>query len=138
MKVSGTAVIPCSLLLVIAAGGFAQESKIERGKYLTVEVGKCQDCHTPRTPEGALDETRWLKGAALDIQPTQPVKGWHKTAPDLTSGGRLFERWKAEGLVKFLETGLGPGGHAPDPPMPAYKLKHEDAEAIVEYLKSLK
>ncbi len=41
-------------------------------------------------------------------------------------------------MVKFLETGLEAGGHGADPPMPTYKLKHEDAAAIVEYLKSLK
>jgi hypothetical protein len=66
------------------------------------------------------------------------VKGWHKTSPDLTSPGRLFARWGEAGLEKFLETGTGPSGHAADPPMPAYKLRPDDAKAIVAYLKSLK
>jgi hypothetical protein len=40
-------------------------------------------------------------------------------------------------MVKFLETGKNPRGNAADPPMPAYKLQHDDAVAIVTYLKSL-
>jgi mono/diheme cytochrome c family protein len=99
---------------------------------------RCQDCHTPRGDNAELDATKWLKGATLDFEPSHERKGWHKTSPDITSSGRLFARWGEQGLVKFLETGAGPRGHASDPPMPAYKLKPADAEAIVTYLKSLR
>ena len=108
-----------------------------RGKYLVEEVAKCQDCHTPRSESGELDKTKWLKGATLDFAPIHEVKGWHKTSPDLTGGGPLFTRWKEAGLVKFLETGLGPKGNKADPPMPLYTLSHDDAQAIVDYLKTL-
>lgn len=119
--------------------GFAADSDpVPYGKYLVEEVGKCQDCHTPKTATGELDKAKWLKGATLDIQPAQEVKGWHKTSPDLTSTSRLFARWGEAGIVKFLETGAGPNGHPADPPMPAYKLKPADAEAMVAYLKTLK
>ena len=37
----------------------------------------------------------------------------------------------------FGKTGLGPTGNKADPPMPLYKLKHEDAQAVVDYLKTL-
>jgi mono/diheme cytochrome c family protein len=127
--------------LMLATGFvcFAADSDpVVYGKYLIEEVGKCQECHTPRAESGELDKSKWLKGATLDFQPTQEVKGWHKTSPDLTSAGRLFSRWGEAGLVKFLTTGAGPNGHAADPPMPAYKLKQADAEAMVAYLKSLK
>src|SRR5436190_20698006 len=103
---------------------------VERGKYLLEEVGKCQDCHTPRQADGQLDRVNWLKGAVLDFQPIHPVQGWHKTSPDLTSGGRLWEKWGEKGLVGFLTTGKGPTGHAAGPPMPTYTMKAEDAEAI--------
>ncbi len=116
---------------------YAASDNVERGRYLVEEVAKCQMCHTPKLESGEYDKSKWLKGATLDIQPAGTIKGWHKTAPDLTSAGRLFERWKAEGLVKFLQTGLNPRGGAADPPMPAYKMKEEDAKAIVEYLKTL-
>jgi len=119
--------------------GFAQDSDaVARGKYLVEEVAKCHECHTPRTEAGELDSTKWLKGAVLDFQPMHEMKGWHKTSPDLTSSGRLFARWGEAGLEKFLETGLGPSGHAADPPMPAYKLQANDAKAIAAFLKSLK
>jgi mono/diheme cytochrome c family protein len=126
------------ILCIGAALGYAaDDSSVARGKYLVEEVAKCQDCHTPRLETGAPDKANWLKGTTLDFQPMKEVKGWHKTSPDLTSKSRLFERWGDAGLVKFLETGLNPRGNKADPPMPAYNLKHEDAQAIVDYLKSL-
>jgi mono/diheme cytochrome c family protein len=116
----------------------ADSTKVERGRYLAEDVGKCQDCHSPRLETGELDKTRWMKGAVLDVQPLQTIQGWHKTAPDITPAGRLFTRWGEAGLVKFMSTGLNPGGKPADRPMPTYKLSKDDAEALVEYLKTLK
>lgn len=115
----------------------AQMSRLERGKYLVEEVAKCGDCHTPKGPDGQLDRSRWLKGAVLDFQPMEPVKGWHKTSPDLTRKGRLWMKWGERSLLNYLMTGLTPSGKPADPPMPAYKLRADDAEAILDYLKSL-
>jgi mono/diheme cytochrome c family protein len=128
------------LLGVLAAtiGLFAADEKVERGRYLSEEVGKCQDCHTARDAKGEFDRTKWLKGTVLDFSPLNPVPGWRKAAPDITGAGWLFEQWKDEGLIRFLTTGLNPRGAKAGPPMPAYTLKREDAEAIVVYLKSLK
>ena len=110
---------------------------IERGKYLVESVGVCQDCHTPKLETGELDKSKWMKGATLDIAPLKPIPKWHKTAPDLTPSGTLFKKWGPEGIVKFMETGKNPKGGTADPPMPAYRLSHEDAAAVVEYLKTL-
>ena len=131
--------LPLAAALVLAAGFslLGQSSPAERGKYLVENVAMCGDCHTPMGPEGP-DRRQWLKGGTLDFAPLHPVKDWHKTAPDLTPSGRLWQRWGEQKLQKFLETGLGPSGHRADPPMPTYKLKSEDAQAIVAYLKSLK
>jgi mono/diheme cytochrome c family protein len=123
--------------LALFAAPVHAESKAERGKYLVEEVAKCGDCHTPMGPEGA-DRSRWLKGTVLGIQPIEPIKGWHKTAPDLTTSGRLWQRWGENGLIRFLTTGTGPNGNKAEPPMPTYTLKPEDAEAMVAYLKTLK
>ena|SRR5690349_15225205 len=114
----------------------AQPGSVERGKYLVEEVAKCGECHTPMGPDG-LDRSRWMKGAVLNFQPIQPVKGWHKTAPDLTRSGRLWQKWGEAGLARFLVTGTGPSGNQAGPPMPTYKMKSEDAEAVVAYLKTL-
>ena len=129
------------LALVITAAlppAVRASEQTDRGKYLVEEVGKCQVCPTPRGADGQLDREKWLKGAVLDFQPMQPVEGRHKTSPDLTPGSRLWQRWGEKGLTEFLKTGLGPSGHTADPPMPTYKLKANDAEAVVQYLKSLK
>ena len=131
----------CMLLVaggaILVAQSTTADPKLERGRYLAEEVGKCQDCHSPKGDNGQFDKERWMKGAVLDFAPLKPVEGWHKTAPDLTSESRLWQRWGVDGMVKFLMTGLNPRGAAADPPMPAYKLKKEDAEAMAAYLKSL-
>jgi mono/diheme cytochrome c family protein len=125
--------------LTFAGQGLAQTDKGARGKYLVEEVARCQECHTPKLPDGQFNREKWLKGATLNVQPIDAVKGWHKTSPDLTSSGRLWQgRWGQAALVKLLSTGLGPGGNPADPPMPTYKMTQDDAEAVVEYLKSLK
>lgn len=122
-------------LLVRAAPAEAQE---ERGKYLVEEVAKCGACHTPAGEDGQPDSAKWLKGGMLGFQPVKPMEKWHKGAPDLTASGRLWQRWGEKGLVAFLQTGQGPSGNRADPPMPTYKMRAEDAEAIVAYLKTLK
>lgn len=116
----------------------ADDASIARGKYLVDEVAKCGMCHTPNDETGKPDTAKYLKGGPLNIQPIQAVERWHKTAPDITSTSRLWQRWGDAGFVKFLETAAGPTGNTAGPPMPAYKLSHEDAQAVVDYLKSLK
>ncbi len=115
-----------------SAGAQDNASVVARGKYLAESVGMCQDCHTPKLETGELDRSRWMKGATLGFAPMTPVPKWHKTAPDLTPSGNLFKRWGAAGIVHFLETGKNPKGGVADPPMPGYRLSHEDAVAVVE------
>ncbi|HZR24714.1 MAG TPA: c-type cytochrome [Vicinamibacterales bacterium] len=114
-----------------------QDAKVQRGKYLVEEVARCQECHTPKTDTGEFDKTKWLKGAKLEIAPIGTIKGWHAASPDLTSTSALWTRWGADGLTKFLETAKNPRGGGAGAPMPAYTLQHDDADAIVAYLKSL-
>jgi mono/diheme cytochrome c family protein len=116
---------------LFVASGNAQNGKIGRGKYLTEEVAKCQDCHTQRLASGELDKKVWLKGATLS--------GKSRTvAPDITSGGDLWRRWGEPGMLRFLENGGHAEGATAGAPMPPYKLRPDDAEAIVAYLKSLR
>jgi mono/diheme cytochrome c family protein len=127
----------CTVAAVSAAG--QTNPKVEYGRYLAEEVGKCLDCHTPRNEQGELDRTRAMKGKVMEYAPIEPIANWHKTSPDITPSGRLWSRWGGESaLVKYLMTGLTPKGTPAGPPMPTYKLKQADAEAIVEYLKTLK
>src|SRR5207247_6121515 len=93
-------------LLVYPA--FSQSDKLARGKYLVEEVARCQECHTPRQADGKFDDTKWLKGATLKIQPIEETKAWHKTSPDLTSSSRLWTSpsWGDAGVLKLLTAGL--------------------------------
>jgi mono/diheme cytochrome c family protein len=116
------------LAALFAGLGNAQSGKVGRGKYLTEEVAKCQDCHTQRLASGELDKKAWLKGATLAP----------KDAPDITSAGALWKRLGEIGMVRFLEKGGHPEGAAAGATMPAYRLRPDDAEAIVTYLKSLR
>jgi mono/diheme cytochrome c family protein len=115
----------------------ADAEKIARGKYL-VEVGQCGTCHTPKKDDGTFDETRLLKGAVLDIQPLTTIPRWHKTAPDLTPTSSLWKKWGEGAMYKYLQTGLAPSGRPAGPPMPQYKMTADDADAVIQYLKSLK
>lgn len=114
-----------------------QESKVERGKYLVEEVGRCQECHTPKLETGEFDKSRWMKGATLVGVPAAPIADWHQKSPDLTSTSALWTRWGQDGFSKFLQTAKNPRGGKAGPPMPAFTLKPEDADAIAAYLKSL-
>jgi len=126
-------------VLTLPIGLAAQDAaKIEYGRYLAEEVAKCADCHTPNGPDGQMDRKRLMKGKTMEVQPIQPIKDWHKTAPDLTPAGALWKKWGEGAILKYLQTGLTPAGKLAGPPMPAYKLKPAEAEAILEYLKSLR
>jgi hypothetical protein len=45
--------------------------------------------------------------------------------------------FRDEQMFRVLEKGTGPEGEVLRPPMHVYHMKHEDAEAIIAYLKSL-
>ncbi len=130
-------------MLALALPLLAQDKKqVEYGRYLAEEVGKCQECHTPRLESGEIDSSKALEGATLNFGPLKPadkaMEKWHKNAPGLTPDGKLWDKWKEEGIRNYLITGLNPKGGKADIPMPTYKLKPADADAIVAYLKSLK
>jgi cytochrome c2 len=126
-------------LAITAVGVRGQDDeKIARGRYLVEEIAKCQDCHTPKMDNGDYIKSQWMKGTTLSFMPAAPVPGWHPKSPDVSASSPLWSRWGDEGMVKFLETGKNPRGAKAGPPMPAYTMKHEDAVAVVAFLKSLK
>jgi len=107
--------------------------QVDRGKYLVEELGRCGECHTPRTADGTLDRSRWLQGAPVWFKSLQPTSDWAYSAPPLAGLPSLSEA----DAMKVLEKGIGPNGYPVRPPMHDYHMNHEDAAAIVAYLKSL-
>jgi mono/diheme cytochrome c family protein len=96
-------------------------------------VAMCVECHTPRTANGDLDPQAWLQGAPIWIRPVQPIKNWADSAPPLAG----FPSFTEEEGERVLEKGIGPEGETLRPPMHIYHMNHEDAKAIIAYLKSL-
>ena len=110
-----------------------RESDIARGKYLVEEVAKCSECHTPRDAQNQLDPDRWLQGAPNWITSVKPAPNWADRAPTLAG----FPGYSDRDGFDILEKGIGANGEAIRPPMHIYHLKHEDAVAIIAYLRSL-
>ena len=125
------------LVMATTSTAMGQSTNVERGRYLVEQVGRCQECHTPKTDTGELDKSQWMKGATLIAVPSAPVADWHQKSPDITSTSALWTRWGQDGFSKFLQTARNPRGGKAGPPMPAYMLQAEDADAIAVYLKSL-
>jgi mono/diheme cytochrome c family protein len=104
-----------------------------RGRYLVEEVAKCAECHTPRDADNQLDRSRWLQGASIWIQPVHRVPNWAEFAPPLAGLPGLSD----EQMERVLEKGQAANGREIQPPMHLYHLNHNDALAVIAYLRSL-
>lgn len=107
-------------------------AKIEHGKYLVENIGMCGDCHTPHNEKGEPIKEQWLKGTELPFKATVPMP-WAEKSVNIAG----LPGWEHDAAVKFFMTGIAYNGLPARPPMPQYRYSHEDAEAIVAYLKSL-
>jgi mono/diheme cytochrome c family protein len=140
-KIARGAICGVALLLLGIGGAKLQAQKavesesaeIKRGRYLVEEVAKCAECHTPRDANGELKTSEWLQGSTIWIRPVAPIKNWAEQAPPLSGFPSLTE----EQGERVLEKGTGPQGEVLRPPMHIYHMTHEDAKAIIAYLKSL-
>ena len=120
---------PPTTNLVVSNGG----GDVERGKYLVENVAMCGECHTPRNSRGDLKYDAWLQGASTWIRPVAPIENWADNAPPLAG----MPSFTDEQFYTILEKGTGPEGEVLRPPMHIYHMHHEDAKAIVAYLKSV-
>jgi mono/diheme cytochrome c family protein len=111
----------------------AFDAKVERGKYLSDKVALCGDCHTPHDEQGEPIQGKKLQGAVLAVEPTVPVPIWAAMAPGIAG----LPRWSDADAIALLSTGETTKGIRVRPPMPAYRLTRQDAEAVVSYLRSL-
>ena len=112
----------------------AKDAQIKHGQYLVERVGMCGDCHTPRNEKGELVMNSWLLGNVLEFKPMHPMP-FAPVAPPIAG---LPTYATDELAVRFLETGTNAAGKMALPPMPQYRLDHEDAVSVVAYLRSLK
>jgi mono/diheme cytochrome c family protein len=108
-------------------------SAAARGQYIVEDVAMCGQCHTPRLANGNPDRSRWLAGAPVPYQPSQPTANWPMVAPRIAGQTPT----SAEGMVILLTTGIWTDGKPLRDPMPKFHMTKADAEAVVAYLKSL-
>ena len=116
----------------------ADDAQVKRGEYL-VNLGGCNDCHTPGYFLGKPDMARFLGGSDVGFEiPGLGVFIGRNITPDKETG---IGSWTAEQIRTALQHGVRPDGRALAPIMPApsfANLTDDDAMAIVAYLQSLK
>lgn len=106
-----------------------------RGAYLVNVVGRCSDCHTPRTWLGARDSRRFLAGT-----PAGPGgKPVPNITPDPESG---IGKWSEGDIITLLKDGQTPdfdfvGGAMAEIVRNTSRLDDADRRAIAAYLQSL-
>ena len=120
IALTGALVIVVGIAILNAsAQGISDQAA--RGKYLVMSAGKCSDCHGEH-----------LQGATLNfLKPGMPVVYY---APKIAGLPQL----SFTEATTFLQTGTLPSGKHALPPMPQYRFNHDDAAAIVAYLKRLR
>jgi mono/diheme cytochrome c family protein len=129
-----------ALIVASLAGlplGARAETPVERGLYLVTITG-CNDCHTPGGLLGNPDKTRLLAGSDVGFgDPSSGVWIGPNLTPDNETG---LGKWTSDQIVTALTRGELPDGRVLSAIMPwpaLSQLKHDDALAIVAYLKSL-
>lgn len=134
----------------------ASRTSAARGRQL-VMLGGCNDCHTPKLPDGQLDTSRLLSGhpeggpipdeiengVSTNLLLTAWRGPWGLTmarnlTPDTETG---IGKWTLADFKKTIRTGVDPNGEVLYPPMPIptyQNLPDEDLTAIYNYLKTIK
>ncbi|MGA8413701.1 MAG: cytochrome c [Xanthobacteraceae bacterium] len=123
--------------LVSVTSASAQQSQVERGKYL-VTLGSCTDCHTPGYFFGKPDLARYLGGSEVGFEiPELGVFHGPNLTPDSETG---LGNWTIAQIVTAIQTGKRPDGRELAPIMPwrAFaNLTKDDVTAIAVFLKSI-
>lgn len=115
----------------------AQDAQVKRGEYL-VNLGGCNDCHTPGYFFGKPDPARFLGGSEVGFEiPTLGVFHGPNLTPDKETG---LGTWSTQDIVTAITRGRRPDGRVLAPIMPWHafaKLTDQDVRAIAAFLKSV-
>jgi mono/diheme cytochrome c family protein len=121
-----------TLCLVLAAPAAAAD--LDRGRYLVEALTACDNCHTPRGPDGYLRDKRFSGGSQTFNGANYSVRG-PNISPDAATG---VGAWSDDRLTAAIVAGVGPDGRlAPAMPSEYYRiLTARDLEAIVAFLRA--
>lgn len=97
-----------------------------------ISIGALNEYHMPYDANGDLKWDAWLRGAPIWITPVLPIRNWADQAPALAG----FPSFTEEQGERVLEKRTGPQGETLRPVRHIDRMKHEDAKAIIAYLKS--
>lgn len=113
---------------------FSTDPVLARGDYLA-RAGHCGACHTPLTPWGAFDNTRFMAGTAKGVD--------GKAVPNLTPHPHGLGDWTEDDILAALKQGLTPEGDVLAREMAAVvrentrHLRPDDLRALVAWLRAL-
>lgn len=136
------------IVIIVAAGELSRSTAtmiraptkvadaLSHGKYIVEHVAMCVECHTPRNQRGELIASEYLRGAAIPVAAPRFGSAQIKWAVQAPAIAGLTGYDNKQG-VRLLMEGITRDGRFPDPPMPRFRLNRTDAEAVVEYLKSI-
>jgi mono/diheme cytochrome c family protein len=131
----------CALLAVsmfVLSPAAADDAQVKRGEYL-VNLGGCNDCHTPGYFLGKPDMARYLGGSDVGFEiPGLGVFIGPNITPDRETG---IGSWTSDQIRTALQTGVRPDGRVLAPIMPWHafaNLTDDDAKAVVAFLQSVK
>jgi mono/diheme cytochrome c family protein len=113
-----------------------------RGEYLVRHVSGCVDCHAPRKPSGAFDESKLLSGVRnlVDLEPDDDARGLlhsRNLTPDDETG---LGEWSDDEIKNAFLHGMSRDDRVLHWTMPSWiyhNMEPRDADAIVAYLRSL-
>ena len=114
-------------------GASADAGLIERGRYITHDLAMCVQCHTPRDEAGRLIDGEQFHGAPVPA--TVAIRGveWALRAPNIAG----LVGFTDEQEMQLLTRGHAEGRRPPRPPMPPFRMTHEDARAVITYLRTV-
>jgi mono/diheme cytochrome c family protein len=123
--------------LALPLAAWADESALERGKYLMGSIVACGNCHTPKGPSGKAIADQELAGGNEFDAPE-----FHAVAPNITPDKETgIGNWTDDQIVDAIRNGKRPVGKIIGPPMPIafYRgMSDTDVRAIVAYLRTVK
>lgn len=117
----------------LLAGHQACAVDLARGQYLVEALAACDNCHTPRGPNGYDFSARFSGGPQTFTDKTYTVRGSNISADKETGVGA----WSDEELCAAIVDGRALGAQlAPAMPSESYRaLTRSDLDSIVAFLR---
>lgn len=105
---------------------------VARGRYLVERVAMCGECHSSRDQAGTiLPETR-LRGGPMPVQVPWPAD-WPLQVPRIAG---LTGYSDTEALRLLTQGAIKRNGTQARAPMPRFRMTHDDAAAVIAFLRT--